>query len=141
LEFFMETSTTTSHATCEAKVTSHYWGYRELTADEVSAVAGGYDGNGGPGSDSPDSNNAGGSAGSSESMAAAQAEADRALALSQLTGNITTRAPLSGFNLLNGFVNSDIKTSTQPTPTGNGPGGNIGIGSGEFTQRDGHDAN
>jgi hypothetical protein len=37
----MEISTTTSHATSEAKVTSHYWGYRELTADEVSAVAGG----------------------------------------------------------------------------------------------------
>ena len=134
----MEISTTTSHATSEAKVTSHYWGYRELTADEVSAVAGGYDGNGGPGSDSPDSNNAGGSAGSAESMATAQAEADRALALAQLTGNITTRAPLSGFNLLNNFVNSDIRTSTQPTPTGNGPGGNIGIGGGEFTA---HDAN
>ncbi len=37
----METSTTTSRATGEAKVTSHYWGYRELTADEISAVAGG----------------------------------------------------------------------------------------------------
>ena len=37
----MEISTTTSHATSDAKVTSHYWGYRELTADEVSAVAGG----------------------------------------------------------------------------------------------------
>ncbi len=37
----MELNTTTSHATSEAKVTSAYWGYRELTADEISAVAGG----------------------------------------------------------------------------------------------------
>lgn len=37
----MEISTTTSHATSGAKVTSHYWGYREMTADEVSAVSGG----------------------------------------------------------------------------------------------------
>jgi hypothetical protein len=37
----MEIITTTSHATSEAKVTSHYWGYRELTADEASAVSGG----------------------------------------------------------------------------------------------------
>jgi hypothetical protein len=37
----MEISTTTSHATGEAKVTSHYWGYRELTAAEALAVSGG----------------------------------------------------------------------------------------------------
>ena len=135
----METSTTTSHATSEAKVTSHYWGYRELTADEVSVVTGGYDGNGGPGSGSPDSNNAGGSAGSAESMAAAQAEADQALALAQLAIGITTRAPLSNVNKLIDFIKADTKIPSKPTQTtGNGPGGNIGIGAGEFTA---HDAN
>lgn len=36
-------NTTTSHATSGAKVTSAYWGYRELSADEVIAVAGGGD--------------------------------------------------------------------------------------------------
>ena len=134
----MELNTTTSHPTSEAKVTSHYWGYRELTANEVTVVAGGYDGNGGPGSGSPDSNNAGGSAGSAESMATAQAKEDRDLALAQLAIGITTRTPLSNINTLNNFINADTRTSTQPTPTGNGPGGTIGIGAGEFTA---HDAN
>ena len=91
----MEISTTTSHATGEAKVTSHYWGYRELSADEVYAVAGGYDGNGGPGSGSPDSNNAGGSAGSAESMAAQACRDNNALINANLTANITSRGGMA----------------------------------------------
>ena len=34
----------TSQPTGEAKVTTHYWGYRELSAEEVTKVAGGDDG-------------------------------------------------------------------------------------------------
>ena len=33
--------TSTSHTTGEAKVTTHYWGYRELSVEEVTKVAGG----------------------------------------------------------------------------------------------------
>lgn len=47
----MESNTSTSHANSRAKVRSHYWGYRELTADEVSAVAGGDRGDYGDGGD------------------------------------------------------------------------------------------
>ena len=52
--------------------TSAYWGYRELNADEVMSVAGGYDGDNGPSGgeaggasqgNGADSNNPGGSAG------------------------------------------------------------------------------
>ena len=43
---FMERMTT-SHANSEARVTSQYWGYRELLADEVETVYGGGDGAGG----------------------------------------------------------------------------------------------
>ena len=35
---------TTSHANSEARVTTQYWGYRELSADEVETVHGGGDG-------------------------------------------------------------------------------------------------
>lgn len=59
----MEISTTTSHATSEAKVTSHYWGYRELTDCEISAVSGG-DGSG-DGSDGGDAGGDGGGDGGS----------------------------------------------------------------------------
>jgi hypothetical protein len=63
---FMELNTSTSHATSGAKVTSHYWGYRELSAGEVLAVAGGIDGTGGSVSEGdygPGSNYAGNTAG------------------------------------------------------------------------------
>ena len=43
---FMERMTT-SHANSEARVTTQYWGYRELLADEVETVYGGGDGAGG----------------------------------------------------------------------------------------------
>ncbi len=105
----METSITTSRATSEAKVTSHYWGYRELTADEVSAVAGGYDGNGGPGSDSPDSNNAGGSAGSAESMAAQACRDNNAQLTVGLVQNMTNPGgmALAGAQAYGGWCRGD----------------------------------
>ena len=57
--------------TTQMQSTSAYWGYRELNADEVMSVAGGYDGDNGPSGgfggasqgNGPDSNNPGGSAG------------------------------------------------------------------------------
>jgi hypothetical protein len=55
---FMELNTTTSHAISEAKVTSHYWGYRELSANEVLAGNGAGDFSG----DGFDSGSNGGSA-------------------------------------------------------------------------------
>ena len=70
----MELNTTTSHATSEAKVTSAYWGYRELTADEVSAVAGGDDGDGGS-ADSGDWGDSGGYAGNTAGTEVADATA------------------------------------------------------------------
>ena len=74
----MELNTTTSHATSEAKVTSAYWGYRELTADEICAVAGGdigdYADGGDRGYGGGDSSASSGSA-SCESPAAAAARA------------------------------------------------------------------
>jgi hypothetical protein len=56
-------------------VTSHYWGYRELSAEEINAVGGGYDGNNGPSGgfggassgNTADSNNPGGTSGASGS--------------------------------------------------------------------------
>jgi hypothetical protein len=71
----MEISTTTSHATSEAKVTSHYWGCRELTADEVSAVSGGYDGDGGSADSGGDWGDSGGYAGNTAGTEVADATA------------------------------------------------------------------
>ena len=58
--------------TTQMQSTSAYWGYRELNADEVMSVAGGYAGDNGPSGgeaggasqgNGADSNNPGGSAG------------------------------------------------------------------------------
>ena len=86
--------------TTQMQSTSAYWGYRELNADEVMSVAGGYDGDNGPSGgfggasqgNGPDSNNPGGSAGSPESMAAAECRARNAEITAAMVGNITGRS-------------------------------------------------
>ena len=87
----METSTTTSHATSEAKVTSAYWGYRELTADEVSAVAGGDDGDGGS-ADSGDSGDWGDSGGYAGNTAGTEVADATAAASQDVAGTFCTFA-------------------------------------------------
>lgn len=84
--------------TTQMQSTSAYWGYRELNADEVMSVAGGYDGDNGPSGGSAggasqgngaDSNNPGGSAGSTEGMAAADCRANNALLTAQQVAAIS----------------------------------------------------
>jgi hypothetical protein len=96
----MEISTTTSHATSEAKVTSHYWGYRELTADEVSAVAGGGDfsGDGFDGSSNASSN---GNSIGNQASAATEAQACAANN-AQLTATLVGQMTQPGGMLLAG---------------------------------------
>ncbi len=95
----MEISTTTSHATSEAKVTSVYWGYRELTADEICAVAGGDIGDYADGGDrgyGGGTSSAGGGSASCESPAAAAARVEGYAACEATSAGIRGAAQLSG---------------------------------------------
>jgi hypothetical protein len=91
----MELNTNTSHATSGAKVTSHYWGYRELSADEVCAVSGGGDFSG-DGFDSSGPNGCGSNSNATGNQAAqstqCQNDADaRAVALGRQVMSIGLR--------------------------------------------------
>jgi hypothetical protein len=103
----MEISTTTSYATSEAKVTSHYWGYRELTADEVSAVAGGGDFSG-DGFDSGGKNGCGSNENATGNQAAAATNAACAQSNAVLTVGIVQNMTRPGSALGQAGLNAAL---------------------------------
>lgn len=120
----MELNKSTSHATSGAKVTSHYWGYRELSFDETAAVAGGGDFSG-DGFDSSSNGGSGNSNATGNQAAAATANAgtnaEQALALAYQTQAITAgprnfNAPVSqGGSVLGSFFGSYRAGTVGPT--------------------------
>lgn len=125
----MEISTTTSHATSEAKVTSHYWGYRELTADEVSAVSGGDIGDYADGGDrgygaGPGGGNSGGGTGGSLASAVGSGMGAIAAAGALATATGPAGAAIAGIAAVGAAISS---VGNQPTgPKSEPVGGNGG---------------
>lgn len=118
----METMTTESHVNSETRVTTHYWGYRELSENELLNVGGGDVG------DYADGGDRGYDSGSCDAAADASCNSVGVNLASQIDRSMTD--PVMALAMFFGLV-----VNGAPAPSGppGSPGGNIGIGAGEFT--------
>jgi hypothetical protein len=116
------------------KTTTKYWGYRELTADELLQVGGGDDGDGPGGDDGDDGDDSGADADSNMCMAAdfGVITADQAMSLTNSVIGIAQGGfganAIGGLlgNISTGVVGIPSAPSGPPPADLGNPGGNFG---------------